>query len=719
MILPPLSVTAARRSVLLALVVALVVALVTIAMFATSVLAAGTGTHSSAAASSALAAPAAAQSGGQLGTTTQNVTAPFGYGAVKLTWNYVHPDVSVSARFRIVMVDPMDHGTIIDSFDGDVQRVYVAGQTSFTSSFGIHWDVLNLSPSQIEGELCFAALPYETGVPDNVGSFDVTSCRPPRCDGEYATVNLAHGQNPTSGADIIVGTDANDVIHGYGGDDVICGGPGSDVIAGGNGDDVIIGGPGRDRIFGQGGDDRLDGGEDDDILLGQDGDDILHGGDGRDKVYGQSGDDMLEGGTGDDIVNGGGQTDTCSTEDAESFCEVTEDEPTCGSVEAVPEDCSRVQRVLSIRMLPRDPDDATQLDPWTGRDISIADQRAFIDEQEELAVGWLTQATRYHQYSDASAVSALEFEIIEEHNLYRRTPKGLVYNKPGDNDPFRPNYRRILSPGFIGRGICEYVDQMGVDEVWIWTQHDDVIEPTETNMAPARNLPFYDVSNSERSDDLPRCHHTYVVYNYTYNRSGKMILHVHGHQLESMLIRTWDDSNLFKPEYWSYNGDLPPQGLAPIDNPLGFYRCGSIHYTMNAQYAGPEHLGGHENISTLIREVYTDCMDWRPGGGELEEVSCREWYRAMYGNSDCFWDDGLAWYVFWHQSIPGIGNGIVDDRGQMRNLWQTMGDPDAMLEEQGTFMWEIEPSMASPMADQFVDPSQPLFPPYEIIEHEN
>ncbi|MFN3218723.1 MAG: RCC1 domain-containing protein [Acidimicrobiales bacterium] len=71
---------------------------------------------------------------------------------------------------------------------------------------------------------------------------------PRRCRGRAATVDLALGQTPTRGDDVIVGSGGDDVINGLGGDDIICGGGGNDRLIGGPGRDTCRGGPGNDTV---------------------------------------------------------------------------------------------------------------------------------------------------------------------------------------------------------------------------------------------------------------------------------------------------------------------------------------------------------------------------------------------------------------------------------------------------------------------------------------
>lgn len=133
-----------------------------------------------------------------------------------------------------------------------------------------------------------------------------------KCKGKAVTVDLARGQKPTGGDDVIAGTSQNDDIRAGAGDDIICGNGGNDTIFGGGGADVIVGGGGDDKLVGGAGPDRL------------------YGGAGRDTLEGMSGRDRLFGGGGADTLSGGGHRDRCfggPETDSAVGCEFTKDVP--------------------------------------------------------------------------------------------------------------------------------------------------------------------------------------------------------------------------------------------------------------------------------------------------------------------------------------------------------------------------------------------------------
>jgi len=81
-----------------------------------------------------------------------------------------------------------------------------------------------------------------------------------RCNGVAVTVDLAAGDQPTGGPDVILGTRGADRITGRGGADIICGLGGSDTLIGGGGSDTLIGGGGSDTLNGGRGTDTCNGG---------------------------------------------------------------------------------------------------------------------------------------------------------------------------------------------------------------------------------------------------------------------------------------------------------------------------------------------------------------------------------------------------------------------------------------------------------------------------
>ncbi len=113
----------------------------------------------------------------------------------------------------------------------------------------------------------------------------------PNCKRIGVTVDLAAGELPTEGDDVILGTPDDDVINGLGGYDIICGG---------DGDDLINDGPGKGWVGGGAGDDII---TTDVTCEGQErpaySEKHLHGEEGNDTMSGMG---QMTGGEGDDTM---------------------------------------------------------------------------------------------------------------------------------------------------------------------------------------------------------------------------------------------------------------------------------------------------------------------------------------------------------------------------------------------------------------------------------
>lgn len=346
----------------------------------------------------------------------------------------------------------------------------------------------------------------------------------------------------------------------------------------------------------------------------------------------------------------------------------------CGAADADVAACVDENRILSIRFLPRDPAEPEMLDPWALLDGEVADNvrkpvadiLAHIEASEAAGVTLIEESTRYRGWEDPLAPTAVALSIVEEITLYERPPLGLIYI-----DTPRPDYDQILSRPDID--VCDWVDNQNIDEIWMWSMHTERITPVESNMSSRVGLPFIDISNSERTDDLPHCARTYVLYNFNFTAGEPNMLHNRGHHMEALSGYWFGDSQAF-----SYDGYVG-QGFSyeTLVAPLGFYRCGNVHRALNSPAIALP--GQPEENWWVNRTVQSDCENWARSGGTPEAINCANWYEPYYGDPTCFDDGGEAWYVYWFQNMPGIANGMVDEGGQWRNVHQAIADPDSVL----------------------------------------
>ena len=299
----------------------------------------------------------------------------------------------------------------------------------------------------------------------------------------------------------------------------------------------------------------------------------------------------------------------------------------------------------------------------TGRNWLLEEARQRTEQITLDAVDSLEKGSIYHGYNFPDSSLSLDYEILETMEFLEPIP---VSNNqvPWNEGWFRPDYMKILSD----LNICDWVDNKGVREIWMWGYHYNGLEPVESNMAMGKASQNYwnfedygDAGNSERTNDMPICQHTYSLFNYSIMGGLGNVLEDHTHHLEG--IYKYIDYDLFWNRFVGTCGEQE------------FYRCGWTHKppnTMKVCGSSDDYNWGSE------QQVLSDCQDWTPNAvGEKSLVDCHTWAGA-----DCNQHfngpnaGGIAFKVWWMQNLPGKDNDIYYQEKKMINWWDYVGDFD-------------------------------------------
>jgi hypothetical protein len=263
----------------------------------------------------------------------------------------------------------------------------------------------------------------------------------------------------------------------------------------------------------------------------------------------------------------------------------------------------------------------------------------------------IEKGTKYLGYKNSAAQSSISPAIIDTKEYRQAVPI-----KPTHGIPTTPDYTQVLT----NNNICDYVNNKGVREVWLWAYQG----PNKANGYPSLAIseskmsgPYGDISNSYRYDDMPKCNHTYVVYTFNYGRGTAEAYHSWGHQIEAELTAV--DSNMFRS---AFEGPDHPQAL----NVKG--KCGSVHNPPNARYEYD-----YANPSPQA----SSCLNWQAdGAGQQANISCQAWgcnYVSDTNNSQ------LNWLVWFWQNLPGKDNPKKYQGKQLRNWWDIHADFDNVM----------------------------------------
>ena len=342
--------------------------------------------------------------------------------------------------------------------------------------------------------------------------------------------------------------------------------------------------------------------------------------------------------------------------------------------------------VLALEYFPPDPTNSTLLDGnetgWgsdatiNGRTISFWEQKT--DEMIDLNLKTVSESTKFHGYKDPTAQQFLDYSVIERKKFYQPILKGFSLGV-NDNkiENFRPNYSQILK----NINVCDYVDNKGVKEIWMYGYHNGKggIVPDESRMSSK----YGDISNSIPKENqipeefrMPICNKSYTLYNFTYQPGGKDAagnnIHNRLHQFENIIPFTenkWPPiredqpgSNIKSSIFW---GDFSEytQDYTKRDNYIS--SCGNSHNPPN--WANLEQSYFYSDIA----KRQFDCEDWNPDPSKTKYITagCERW--------SC---TDIGFHKWWMQNLPGYSNGIVYNGQPMRNWWEAMYDFNAFID---------------------------------------
>jgi uncharacterized protein (TIGR03437 family) len=354
-------------------------------------------------------------------------------------------------------------------------------------------------------------------------------------------------------------------------------------------------------------------------------------------------------------------------------------QPASGSLYEIP--------VVILRYLPTT--DGTGLDVSFSPDfyslgpITLTQMKSNIDGFDRNIKFALEEATRFRGYKNPQANPSLGYKVVVYITVYEPVPPGKAPNAAANvqdgstvASPL-PIYSPDLFSIFGRFGIDQYVNQLGVREIWLWFGYVDPSYPSydPTIHTPDKLRSLWEsqmsspstgnISNSNRDNtDLPLYDHTYLVYSQNLRRTQAEAHHNRGHQFEDMFSYANardSDTNLF----W--------RRFVGLDDNGNFVqgRCGDTHFPPNATY-------GYDYLNP--KPVLSDCEDWTPAGtGQQKLTNADTWGTIPYA-----WPDPTLpqrtesqWYIYWMQNMPGLGNQIRSGNLALTNWWDLVAEWDA------------------------------------------
>ncbi|MFH1427739.1 MAG: discoidin domain-containing protein [Patescibacteria group bacterium] len=301
-----------------------------------------------------------------------------------------------------------------------------------------------------------------------------------------------------------------------------------------------------------------------------------------------------------------------------------------------------------------------------------------VSSHTQEVINALNEGSKYHGYKDASATAALNYSVYQSIEYTEAIPESATFSS-------RADYMQILND----LNICNYVDNLGIKQVWMWGYHHGNIAPEESSMAmgtlsqnawnmsqsyPNNKLKvktgasWGNISNSGQTQDMPVCEHTYVLINPVYSPSSSNAIHNHLHQFENTFAFAGGNDYCLGG---FVNGQCVNSSHTPnmfwdrfggkwYNTEQGSWICGNAHF--------PPNVTADYNYNSTAT-VLTSCPNWQPdGSGTKESISCNDW--------DCDTED---YYIWWMQNIPGKGNDLEFESNKLKNWWDFIGDFDSAI----------------------------------------
>jgi len=311
---------------------------------------------------------------------------------------------------------------------------------------------------------------------------------------------------------------------------------------------------------------------------------------------------------------------------------------------AAEEETPFVIPVLVVKYFPVDSNNMIRVEGRWGAVLRLSDVRKRTDYITDEAIKSLETGSRYKGFRNADAPASLKYVIVDKLEFLEPLP---LYR--AENGKERVDKNKVMEK----INIKAWIDK-GVKEVWVWGYDGEFVELCESNMSG----PYGDISNSHRdTNDLSVFNSTYTVYEYNYLRGVSEAIEDHIHQLEALL--RYIDDELFWDRFVGYfpAGKWLKLGQPKRSSQDVIRRCGCAHFPPNA-----EKDYDWENMGFAT----TDIEDWKPDSyGKTKNMNCRQW--------GC---DGLGWFIYWMQNIPGKDNRLTFRGKNLTNWWRFVGDFD-------------------------------------------
>ncbi len=322
--------------------------------------------------------------------------------------------------------------------------------------------------------------------------------------------------------------------------------------------------------------------------------------------------------------------------------------------------------VAIVRYLPTS--NGTSLDSSiAGASTALTTVKSNLDTVEQNLKFMLESGSRFRAYKTPPAPPApsLGYEVVKIINIYEPIPNGI---KGATAGTYYPDYKQILER----IDAASLVNTQNVKEIWIEsysTTSTSFERPLVEDANMSSQLTGDVTNNARRNDDLPIYNKSYTIYGIDLTNPFKVAARAHASQFETLF--TYANKN--------HDGDTTmfARSFQGLDEAGTILPNTTNNYGRVGKSTRPTNTATELDFDNAT-STQSDITDWNaidppPTTALINSAAWRDLTLSWpVAPPDTAAKAETQWYIYWMQSMPGLGNSVFHDNTDLMNNWWTI-----------------------------------------------
>jgi hypothetical protein len=322
--------------------------------------------------------------------------------------------------------------------------------------------------------------------------------------------------------------------------------------------------------------------------------------------------------------------------------------------------------------------------PWVAKAQQLVDLRTSLKTD-------LQYASAYHHDPALESVT-----FSETGPVYIRQQARPVFNISDPAAKKVATVKAILTDTQNGKSICQQVQELNLDQVWLWadTSVDSAPQDEFTIVNPTSN---YGISSYK---DICGNSKSFVLMGYAMNVPLGHAIHSFGHYMETF-VKNMQGQDLVFGRFEAVKYNASGESNTNYGIPYAPYKlteaCGNIHVPPNI----PLDLatGTYKAYDYLNNAVVNSaCDNWKPDGtGAKTSVTSNTWTTLKMPTAPVFLTLGERYFVWWMQNFADSRSGLTFNGKPIPSWWSFVADTDNKIRLYLSKNYWMNPDLVSPV----------------------